>query len=372
MKTRKWIKYTAVMITSVTVTIALVLFSGCQRKLTPLEVDSGVEYTDAIAYAWSQADKAFARLKGDYPTFSEGGGWSESDQCSWARGYYPGMVWLLYQSTGDVRFYNLTRSWLKGLAGMKEDASSFGLGQVFYPAFVIGYQITGNRQYRAAALEAAKAVSSRFNPAGFFPAFGEPGDTVLGRRLSIESMMDLELLYWAADASGNKMYSRQADTHAFFTMRRLIGDDGAILHMADFDPATGETYGERTTALAEVKEYSPKGYEPSSAWALGQAWAVYGFTTAYKYASQTMFLDAAKMAADYFIENLPDDLVPLWDFELPPDERKLKDSSAAAVAAAGLLKLARTCPTGVDKDRYYDTALKIMNSLSKNHFRRGD
>jgi len=350
---------------------ALVFSSGCSRFLkrrTPFEKSTGVQYKQALFFAGEQADKAFISLKGGYPVYSENGRWVDNDLGAWARGFYPGMLWLLYQATRDLHYRNLVTDWMDGLAEMKDDSSSFGLGLVFYPSYVIGYQITGNRKYRQVALEAAQALSERFNPVGYFPTWGAPGDTILGRRLSIETLMDLELLYWASEASGHKQYAIQANRHAFFTLRRLLGPEGRILHMADFNPRTGQPYGERTPELADGKKYATKGYSPSSVWALGQAWAIYGFTTAFHYGGQNYFLDAAKLAADYFIEHLPEDGMPLWDFELPSGETQLKDSSAGAAAAAALLKLARICPDQVDRQRYRKAGLKLVTVLSREYF----
>ena len=356
---------------AVLVLLVVVVSAACtffKRKPTPLEADSGQLYSYILEYAGHQADIAFGRLGGGYPIYSEDGRWAETELGGWARGLYPGMAWLLYQSTQDERHFKLASDWLSGLDKYKSDDTSFGLGLVFYPAYVIGYQITGNRTYRDIALESADNISKRFNEAGFFPAFGEPGDTLLGRRLSIESMMDLELLYWASEATGNKEYARQANLHALFTLSSLVSDDGRILHMADFNPKTGEIQGEKTDALANNKNYSPKGYSPSSVWALGQAWAICGFTTVYRHESQTLFLNAAQRVAEYFIEHLPEDGIPLWDFELPSEEARQKDTSAAAVAAASLIKLANVTPTESDARRYRDAAYKIIKSLNSDYF----
>ena len=371
MKRKEILNSLTLRFTAVSAVLVLVFLSGCtlfKRQSTRLEKDSGQLYSYILEYAGNQADYAFGRLGGGYPIYSKEGRWVETEFGGWARGLYPGMVWLLYQSTQNERHFKLARDWMSGLDKHKNDKESFGLGLVFYPTYVIGYQITGNRAYRNVALEAAESLSERFTEAGFFPAFGEPGDTLLGRRLSIESMMDLELLYWASEATGNNEYARQANQHAFFTMRGLVSNDGRILHMADFNPRTGEIQGEKTGVLANDKKYSPKGYSPSSVWALGQAWAIHGFTTAYRHEGETLFLNVAQRVAEYFIENLPEDGVPLWDFELPPEGNKQKDTGAAAIAAASLIKLARATPTESDARRYRDAAYKIIRSLNSDYF----
>ncbi|OGF98280.1 MAG: hypothetical protein A2Z86_05525 [Candidatus Glassbacteria bacterium GWA2_58_10] len=350
---------------------ALLVSSGCslfKRKPTPLEKDSGQDYSLILSYAGQQAGKAFGVLEGGYPTYAQDGHWAKTGDCNWSRGMYPGMLWLLSQSTVDPQLGEMARTWIEGLSELKTDGSSFGLGLVFYPTYVAAYQVTGNRNYRDVALAAAETLALRFTRAGFFPAFGEPGDTVLGRRLSIESMMDLDLLYWASEATGSKEYSRMASLHTLFTIRKMVSDDGKILHMADFNPRTGEIYGERTGELADNPQYGPKGYDPSTVWALGQAWAVYGFTTAYRHEGNTIFLNAARKVADYLVNHLPEDGIPYWDFELPTSAAKQKDTSAAALTAAALCKLARSCPTALDRERYHQAAYKIVKNLNINYF----
>ncbi len=346
--------------------LALAALGGCGvlgKKLTPLEKASGHDYLSVLTYAGSQGEHAYARLEGRYPVFSDDGAWERTDLAPWAEGYYPAMLWLLYQSTQDPAQLQLAQRWVDGLEQFKDDSTISGLGQLFQHSHVLGYQITGNHHYRDVALEAARTMSSRFNPAGFFPVFGVPGDTLLARRLSIETMMDLELLFWATEATGNREFAAQAFHHAIFTMRRMINGDGKILHMADFDPRTGQPSGDRIPELADDKRHAPKGYSASSVWALGQAWAIYGFTTAYRHASHTQFLSAAKLAADYYLENMPANGIPPWDFELPEGADRRQDTGAAAVAAAALLRLAQVMPDGADRQRYRQAGFNIVQSL---------
>jgi unsaturated chondroitin disaccharide hydrolase len=243
---------------------------------------------------------------------------------------------------------------------------------IFYPTFVSAYQITGNRDYRQVALDAAATASARYTPAGFFPAWGEAGDTVLSRRLSIETLMDLDLLYWASEASNNPTYARQATSHAVFTIARLIDGEGKILNVADFDPKTGAIYGERTPQLADNQKYAAKGYSSSSVWAQGQAWAIYGLASAYRHEQNSLLLNAAMRAADYLIANLPGDGIPYWDFDLPANGDKKKDSAAAAVAAAGLMKLSRLTAIAEKSNLYRETAIRIVTELNNAYISTDD
>lgn len=334
-----------------------------------MEKTTGVRYQEVIAYAGMQADKAFGALGGEFPVYGENGGWVKTDLAEWAKGYYPGMLWLLSQVSPNPHYRELARQWMPGLIGMRGSFESHGIGQVFYPTYVVGYQLTGNNTYREEAIEAARILMGRYNAAGFFPAFGAAGDTVKGRRLSIETMMDLELLYWAKEATGVTEYEIAANNHAFFTLSRLIDVSGKAHHMADFDPRTGNTWGERTEELSD-RRYSPKGHSPSSCWSLGQAWAIYGFTTVYRHQGKTMFLDTAQRSANYFLDHLPDDNIPPWDFEAEGGQANLKDASAAAVAASGLLKLARLSPSEKDRRRYQEAGEKIVAALSTVYYRK--
>jgi len=354
--------------------LALLSVSGCGllgEKLTRLETRTGVRYSETISYAGSQVNSAYAKLEGEYPVYAEDGQWVSPEKAAWAYGYYPGLVWLLYQSSGDPGYYDLARSWTEGLEKHSSDVSGIGLGQLFFLTHVIGYQVTGNQRFREVSIEAASSLAGRFNDAGFIPAWGAPEDTVLGRRLSIETMMNLDLLYWASDATGNQDYARRANTHAFFTLQNLVNPEGKILHMADFHPGTGRPFREKHTTLTSDKTYAPKGYSPATAWALGQAWAIYGFTSSYRHAGNVVFLNAAKRTADYFLANLPEDGVSLWDFDLPPGEKRQKDTSATAVAAAALLKLSQLCPSQADRLRYRAVAEKMMAALTQDFLRRG-
>jgi len=353
---------------------ALLSVSGCAlfgEGLTRLETNTGVRYREVISFAGSSLDEAYTRLDGGYPVYTEDGQWTTTEKATWAYGYYPGLAWLIYQSTRDPKYYDLARRWARGLEDRRSDVTGVGLGQLFYLTHVTGYQITGNQRFREVALEAARSLAERSTLAGFIPAWGEPGDSVLGRRLSIDTIMNLDLLYWATEATGNQKYARVANMHALFTLRNLVNSEGKILHMADFHPSTGKPFREKHAILANDKNYAPKGYNPSTAWALGQAWAVYGFTSTYRNSGNTLFLNAAKLTADYFLANLPEDGVSLWDFELPAEEKPQKDTSATSVAAAALLKLSGLCPNEADRLRYRAAAEKMVKTLTQNYLKHG-
>ena len=144
--------------------------------------------------------------------------------------------------------------------------------------------------------------------------------------------------------------------HADTVLKEFIRADGSTYHVVCFDPETGE----RTGAL------QGQGYAQESAWSRGVAWAVYGMAISYQHTGEKRYLEGAKKAADYFIANLPDDYVPYWDFKAPLEEEMIRDSSAAACAASGLLEISDSVEAS-EKSVYYNAALKITKSLYENY-----
>ena len=345
--------------------------TGCsvfQEQFTELESTSGKKYTELISLAGAKVNNTYNQDK-DFPVYTQAGKWADTDLGQWMHGYYAGIAWLIYQQSREPSYLTLAQSYTTQLQGLKDNSSSEGLGQIFYPSDVLGYQITGNRVYRQNAIEAASTQLSRVTKCGYIPAWGEAGDTVFTRRLRIETMLGLELLYWASNTTGDASYSRAATNHALFSLGTLVGSDGKVMHMADFNPMTGKPEVNVTDELKENSKYSYKGYEAASSWAFGQATGIYGFTTAYRYSGNVIFLNNAKMIADYYVENSPDNGIPLWDLNLPAGEPKVYDTSAAALAATGMLKLADLVTTEADKIRYRTAAETIITELVTNHVR---
>ncbi|MEJ2210567.1 MAG: glycoside hydrolase family 88 protein [Anaerolineae bacterium] len=151
-------------------------------------------------------------------------------------------------------------------------------------------------------------------------------------------------------------YAEAAAQHAETSRRYLLRPDGASYHTFFFDQATGEPLGPRTH----------QGYAHDSLWARGQGWAIYGFALAAEWTapscSEAEYLEAARRAARRFLAELPPDGVPTWDLRLPEGAPRYPDSSAGAIAAAGLLRLARLeGATGGAKFRA--AALRLLEAL---------
>ena len=173
-------------------------------------------------------------------------------------------------------------------------------------------------------------------------------------RVNIDAMMNLELMFWAGQNGGDPRYAEMAEHHAQRALRDLVRPDGSTYMFAGYDQNTG----------ALLSHFTKQGYATDSTWSRGQAWAVYGFTTAYRYTKDPRFLDAARRTADYFVRHLPPDHVPYWDFDVPDKATAPRDTSAAAVAASALLELSGDESDPAAKQRDIDTARDILTSLS--------
>jgi unsaturated chondroitin disaccharide hydrolase len=276
--------------------------------------------------------------------------WTYIDTGAWVGGFWPGMLWLAWLDTGDDEFRRLAEQAAERLTPRLDDTSTHDLGFLFYPSWVTAWRLTGDERWRDGAIRAAGSMSTRYNAAGrYIRAWGELGTPDRDGRAIIDTMMNLDLLLWAGRETGDSRYTDLAVAHAETTAARFVRADGSTCHTFDFDPVTGAAIGQGTH----------QGYSETSCWSRGQSWAVYGFTTTYRRTGRSDFLATARTVADYFMAHLPDDGVPFWDFTSPYVPHDVRDSSAGAVAACGLLDLAAA--TG--HQPYADAATRILRGL---------
>jgi unsaturated chondroitin disaccharide hydrolase len=205
--------------------------------------------------------------------------------------------------------------------------------------------LTGARSLATRYSPVVHAVRSWNNPSG------APASDF---RVIVDNMMNLELLFWAAKHGDDPALATKALNHALTTAREHVRPDGSTYHLVIFDSGTG----------AVKRKQTVQGYSDSSTWARGQAWAVYGFTMAYRESRDSRMLATARKVADYFVAHLPADKVPYWDFALPSLTGQPRDSSAAAIAASGLIELSQLDSDATRKARYLGAAKGILTSLS--------
>jgi unsaturated chondroitin disaccharide hydrolase len=274
----------------------------------------------------------------------------------WTSGFWPGLLWVLYDMTENEKFKSAAMHWDEELqkclskhpVGMDHD-----VGFQFLLTAVIKHEILENESSLGIGMEAANYLAGRYNPVGkFIRAWN--GDKT-GWAI-IDCMMNLSLLFWASRVTGDPRYKHIATLHADTILEHGVREDGSVCHILSFDPETGEF----------IESIGGQGNAPDSAWSRGNAWAVYGFANTYRHTGDSRYLNAAKRVANHFIAGLPEDHVPYWDFRLDSIENEPRDSSAAAIAASGLLEIAEMVPSH-ERRIYADAATNILASLTENY-----
>jgi unsaturated chondroitin disaccharide hydrolase len=281
------------------------------------------------------------------------GSWLTAGAKDWTSGFYAAALWRTYQRTRDPAWRLRAETWQAGLVPeTKHDDTD--LGFKLFDTFGVGYQLTGDASYKQVVLQAADTVARRYNPkVGMFRVWDAAGDRTQ-YRVNIDATMNLELMFWAGQNGGNPQYAAMATHHALRAAQDLVRPDGGTWMFAGYDQNTG----------ALLSHFTKQGYATESTWSRGQAWAMYGFTTAYRYTHDRRFLDTARRTADYFVRRLPPDHVPYWDFDVPDKATAPRDTSAAAIAASALLELSGDESDPATKQRDIDTARDILTSLS--------
>jgi unsaturated chondroitin disaccharide hydrolase len=272
----------------------------------------------------------------------------------WTSGFWPGLAFLVYRRSDLDLLRQIELVCEDELERVLLDERVYGLhhdvGFQFMPTAVARYKLTGDPVARRRGFLAAALLMSRFNPAGgFLEAWN--GEQQRGFSI-IDSMMNLPLLYWAAEEFGLARFRNVADAHAAFAMRHAVRADGSTNHILHIDPRTGEL----------IKVIGGQGLAPDSRWSRGQAWALYGFALAARHTGTPAYLTTACKIAENFIASLPERDAPPWDFAAPGGSDEPRDSSAGAIAASGLLELARLLPPEEGMD-FSDAGERLLRTL---------
>ena len=282
----------------------------------------------------------------------------------WTSGFWTGEVWLAYENSTDPA----VREQLK-TAGDKQVVTYLDrinatlavdhhdMGFLYSPSCVAAYKLTGSETAKEAAIKAADQLMTRYQPAGeFIQAWGEM-NAPDNRRLIIDCLLNIPLLYWATEVTGIQRYREVAEKHIHTAMKYVVRDDFSTWHTVFIDPEGNF-----------VKGATCQGYKDSSAWARGQSWGVYGTAIAYKNTGREEYIKYFKGVSHYFLHHLPDDICPFWDlsFGNGDEAEQPRDSSTAAVVACGFLEMSKYLP---EEDAKYYTSLarKLLASLIRGY-----
>ncbi|GAF39912.1 hypothetical protein FC83_GL000345 [Agrilactobacillus composti DSM 18527 = JCM 14202] len=272
----------------------------------------------------------------------------------WTNGFYPGLLWQLYTLEPASVFQTNAQNIEMKLATSLQlfDGLSHDVGFMFFPTSVYHYALTGDQLAKTRAMHAATILAGRYNIAGHFIKAWNPENGVSRAGwVIIDSLMNLELLYWASAQSQDPRFALIADAHAHTVAKYFIRANGSVKHICQFDPATG----------IYLQSLGGQGYGHGSAWTRGQAWAIYGLTACYARTGTDYYRQQAQKVAAYVLSQLPKNLLVPIDFNQPAQPAWI-DSSAQAILASGLLSLAQVTED-TDSQHYYQTAVALLKTL---------
>lgn len=334
----------------------LVWVSCCLVVSSPMAISQNLDslVSRAIVFSKHQLQNTVVVL-GDSAMFPRStladGSWKTAKPNDWTSGFFPGCLWYMYALTGDSQFQTYAERWTLKLADQKLNTKTHDVGFIMNCSFGNGHRAINSDAYRQVLLEAAHSLSTRYSPTvGSIRSWDNrkwPFPVI------IDNMMNLELLFWAAKNGGPKELYDIAVTHALTTMRNHFRDDGSTYHVVSYDSTTGSVLAKETH----------QGFAHESVWARGQAWAMYGFTVAYRETRDERFLKTAERAANWFIAHLPEDCVPFWDFNAPAIPTEARDASAAAIAVSALFELSGFARDKSQQTKYISSARRILYSL---------
>lgn len=300
----------------------------------------------------------YSIYNGLFPSYGDGDKkYLLTENKNWLASFWSGLLWLSCAQTGDKEDCVRAKSTLASFEARLDKAIHLNhdLGFLFLLSARAQYIILGDEDAKKLALRAADVLYKRFRPVGqYIQAWGELDDEAKAGRIIIDTMMNLPLLFWASDMTGDEKYRSAAIAHAKTSQQYLIRDDYSSYHTYFFNPDDGSPIGGKTH----------QGYADESFWARGQAWAVYGFTMVAEWTGDESFIVTAKAVARRYLEVAPITDVAPYDFSLPDTEPKHPDSSADAIVAGGLLRLAKL--TG--DARYRQQAETLLTMLYEKAF----
>ncbi len=305
----------------------------------------------------------------------------------WVSGFFAGTLWYMYELTGDEYYAQQAQKHTEILHDIQFLTWHHDVGFMVYDSYGNGLRLKNIEGYDTVLVNTAKSLATRFRPAaGILQSWNthNPAQWQAHRGwdcpVIIDNMMNLELLFKVTEMTGEQTYKNIAISHADKTLENHYRDDFSTYHVVDYNDETGEVRG----------RYTAQGIADESRWARGQAWSIYGFTVAYRFTGEEKYLQRAKDVAKYLFEledNMPEDLVPLWDFDvvefseaLPENEflynnlqdknltkayTEIRDVSSAAIIASSLYEL-----YWHTKNNFYkEKADKMIESLSSDAYR---
>ncbi|MDQ0091340.1 unsaturated chondroitin disaccharide hydrolase [Paenibacillus anaericanus] len=324
-------------------------------------------WKNAINDAITKTLRNIDRFGEKFPHVSRNANYELIDNNDWTNGFWTGMLWLCYEYSNDERFRNAADKSVASFDQRLQDhvvLDHHDIGFLYSLSSKAQWIVEKDDSARQLTLQAADVLMNRWRePGRYIQAWGKKGDSKEEGRIIIDCLLNLPLLYWASEQTGDLTYRDVAVTQAEKSRRYLVRGDDSSYHTFFFNSETGEPIGGATH----------QGYTNGSTWTRGQAWGVYGFALSYRYTKDPLFLDTSKRLARYFLEHLPEDNVAYWDFNAPVGADTYRDSSASAIVAAGLLELiSHMDEQDTERDYFQEMCMKSMTSLVERYATIGE
>lgn len=328
-----------------------------------MNVEITKEYVEKeIAFILKKIDENLEAFTYKFPaSASKNNIYPAIENTDWTSSFWTGMLWLAFEITGDEKYkkvLDVHMDSFKKRIDEKISTDHHDLGFLYTLSAVASYKLTGSEREKETALNAAETLITRYHvKAGIIQAWGNLNDPNQRGRMIIDCCMNLPLLYWASEVTGDKKYYNMAYNHASQAAKYIVREDASTYHTFYMDVETGEPKGGKTH----------QGYSDDSCWARGQAWGIYGFPLSYIYTRDWNFIELTKKLTNYFLNRLPEDFVCYWDliFEEGDEER---DSSSAAIAACGLLEMVKILPlTDECRAIYGNAAIQMIKALAEKY-----
>ncbi|MDU2491336.1 MAG: glycoside hydrolase family 88 protein [Clostridium celatum] len=282
------------------------------------------------------------------------------DNDDWTNGFWTAMLWIAYEYTGDDKYKKIAQIHTESFEERYNKnfvLNHHDIGFLYSLSAVADYKITGNENAKALALKAADKLKERYQEKGkFIQAWGNIGDES-EYRLIIDCFLNLPLLYWAYEESEDKSYLEVANNHFNTAINTVVRKDSSTYHTYYFDIETGQP----------TKGVTHQGFKNDSCWARGQAWAILGMPLNYRYNNNENSKYVFEAVTNYYLNRLPEDLIPYWDLIFKENDGEPRDSSAAAITACGIFERNKYDVDYKNKELYTKAAHKMLRSLIKNY-----
>jgi rhamnogalacturonyl hydrolase YesR len=333
----------------------IILFISCQpskksksnekQNTTELDKAFSTRYNKLLDYPIDSTaiprsiDKKFTKLK-------------TSRSTTWTSGFFAGNLWKIYTLTGDEKFKKRALGWTRIVEQEKNNGSDHDIGFKIYNSFGNAYKITQDKAYAEVVVKSANTLLTRYDEEIKAIKSWNAKEGKWDYPVIIDNMMNLELLFEASLLTKDSLYYNVAVNHANTTLKNHFRENHSTYHVVDYNP-DGSVNAKKTH----------QGFSDSSVWARGQAWAVYGYTMAYRYTKNTAYLNQAEQTAMFYLnhEKLPKDGIPYWDFDDPAIPNAPKDVSASTIMASAFFELYEF----TNKEVYIDYANKVLENLKQ-------